>query len=46
MLGQEEEEIREDPSTVLILQVQLFIFELFRDVQDAILLVLHYKTMW
>ena len=43
---QEEEEIREDSSTVLILQEQLFISELFRDIQDAILLILRYKTMW
>ena len=32
-------------STVLMLQEQLFISELFRDIQDAILLILHYKTM-
>ena len=43
---QEEEEIREDFSTVLILQEQLFISELFKDIQDAISLILHYRTMW
>ena len=43
---QEEEEIREDSGTVLILQEQLFISELFRDIQDAILfIILHYRTM-
>ena len=42
---QEEEEKREDSSTVLILQEQLFISELFRDIQDAILVILHYRTM-
>ena len=43
---QEEEEIREDSSTVLILQEQLCISELFTDIQDAILLILRYRTMW
>ena len=42
---QEEEEIKEDSSSVLMLQEQLFISELFRDIQDAILLILHYRTM-
>ena len=42
---QQEEEIKEDSSTELMLQEQLFISELFRDIQDAILLILHYKTM-
>ena len=37
---QEEEETREDPSTVLILQEQLCVSELFRDIQGAILLIL------
>ena len=41
---QEEEEIKEDSSTVLMFQEQLFISE-FRDIQDAILLILHYRTM-
>ena len=42
---QEEEERRKDSSTVLMLQEQLFISELFGDIQDAILLILHYRTM-
>ena len=41
---QEEEEIRKNFSTVLILQEQLCISELFRDIQDAILLILHYRA--
>ena len=40
-----EKEIKEDSSTVLIIQEQLFISELFRDVQDAISLIFHYRTM-
>ena len=43
---QEEEETRKDSSTVLILQEQLCNSELFKDIQDAILLILHYRTMW
>ena len=43
---QEEEEIRQDSSTVLMIQEQLFISELFRDIQVAILFILHYRTMW
>ena len=42
---QEEEETRKDISTVLILQEQLCISQLFKDIQDAILLILLYKTM-
>ena len=42
---QEEEETKEGSSTVLMLQEQLFISELFRDIQDAILVILHYRTM-
>ena len=42
---EEEEEIKIDSSTVLMLQEQLFISELFRDIQDAILLIFHYRTM-
>ena len=38
-------ERKEDSSTVLMLQEQLFISELFKDIQDAILLILHYRTM-
>ena len=41
---QEEEEIRKDSNTVLILQEQLCISELFRDIPDAILLILHYRS--
>ena len=43
---QEEEETRKDTSTALMLQEQLFISELFKDIQDAILLMLLYRTMW
>ena len=42
---QEEEETRKDFNNALILQEQLCISELFKDIQDAILLILHYKTM-
>ena len=42
---QEEEDTRKDSSTVLMLQEQLFISELFRDIKDAILLIFHYRTM-
>ena len=42
---QEEEETRKDTSTVLMLQEQLCISELFKDIQDAILLILLYRTM-
>ena len=41
----QEEEIKEDSSPVLMLHAQLFISELFRDIQDAILLNFHYRTM-
>ena len=34
-----------DSSTVLMIQEQLFISELFKDIQDAILLILHCRTM-
>ena len=43
---QEEEETRKDTSTVLILQQQLCISELFKDIQAAILLILHHRTMY
>ena len=36
---------KKDSSTVLILQEQLCISELFKDIQDAILLILHNRTM-
>ena len=42
---QEEEETRKDFSIVQILLEQLCISELFKDIQDAILLVHRYKTM-
>ena len=42
---QQEEEIKEDSSVVLMFQEQLFISELFSDIQDAILLIFHYRTM-
>ena len=42
---QQEEDQKGDSSTVLMIQEQLFISELFRDIQDAILLILHYRTM-
>ena len=42
---QKAEDTREDSSTVLMLQELLFISELFKDIQDAILLILHYRTM-
>ena len=43
--GQEEEETRRDTSTVLILQELSFIAELFKVIQDAILLIQLYRTM-
>ena len=42
---QQEEEQKGDSSTVLIIHEQLFISELFSDIQDAILLIFHYRTM-
>ena len=45
VLQQEEEEQRGDSSTVMMHQEQLFISEPFRDIQDAILLILHYRTL-
>ena len=42
---QQEEERKGDISIVLIFQEQLFIPELFKDIQDAISLILHYRTM-
>ena len=42
---QQEEERKGEINTVLIFQEQLFISELFRDNQDAISLILHYRTM-
>ena len=42
---QEQEIRRKDSSAVLMIQEQLFISELSKDIQDAILLILHYRTM-
>ena len=42
----QEEEIRADSSTVLIRQEHFCTSELFRDIQDALLLILRYRTMW
>ena len=43
---QEEEEIKEDSSTVLMLQEQLFISELFRGIQGAVSLILLYRQFF
>ena len=42
---QQEEDQKEDISIALIFQEQLFISELFKDIQDAISLIFHYRTM-
>ena len=42
----QEEEQKGDISTALMIQEQLFISELFKDIQDATLLILYYKTVW
>ena len=42
---QEEEEARKYFSIVLMLQEKFITFELFKVIQDAILLILHYRTM-
>ena len=41
---QQEGERKEDSSTVLMVQEQLFISDLLKDIQDAILLILDYRT--
>ena len=41
---QKEEETRKDFSIVLILQEQFFTSEFFKAIQEAILLILHYRT--
>ena len=41
----EEEEERMDFSIVLILQEQSCTSDLFKVIQDAVLLILHYRTM-
>ena len=43
---QQEEVQKGDISIVLIFQEQLYISKLFEDIQDAISLILHYRTMW
>ena len=43
---QQEEEQKGDISTALMRQEQLFVSELFKDIQDATLLILYYRTMW
>ena len=45
MFGSRRRSEKENISAVLMIQDQLFISELFKDIQVAILLVLHYKTM-
>ena len=42
---QQQEEQKEDSSTALIIQELSFISELFKDIQDAILLILHCRAM-
>ena len=42
---QQEEERKGDISTVLIFQEQLFTSALFKDTQDVVSLILHYRTM-
>ena len=42
---QQEEEQKDDSSTVLMIQELLFISELFKDIQDAILFIFHCRTM-
>ena len=41
----QEEEQKGDSSIVLIFQEQFFISELFKNIQDAISLILHYMRM-
>ena len=42
---QQEEDQKENISTAQIFQEQLFSFVLFKDTQDVVSLILHYKTM-
>ena len=44
-LWQKEEETRKDFNIVLIHQEKFFTSEFFKVIQDAILLILHYRTM-
>ena len=43
---QQEEEQKRDISTALMIQEQSFVSELYKDIQDPILLILHCRTMW
>ena len=43
---QEEEDTTKDTSIVLMLQEKFFTSELSMVIQDGILLILHYRTMW
>ena len=43
---QQEEEQKGNISIALMFQEQLFISELFEDIQDATLLILFYRTLW
>ena len=42
---QQEEDPKEDISIALIFQEQLFTSELFKDTQDVVSLIFHYRTM-
>ena len=42
---QHDEEQKGDSSIVLMIQEHLFMSELLKDIQDTILLILHYRTM-
>ena len=42
---QQEEDEKEDISVVPLFQEQLFPSELFKDTQDVVSLILHYRTM-
>ena len=42
---QQEEEQKGDVSIALMIQEQLFITELFKDIQDVISFIFHYRTM-
>ena len=42
----QEEDRKGDTSTVLMFQEKFFTSELFKDIQDAILLIFHWRRMW
>ena len=46
LVWQQEEVRKGDISIALMFQEILFISEFFQDIQDAILLIFHYRTMW